>query len=59
MKKYKSIKVNEATYNNLLLLQYLLFKKQKITINKTSLLAFLIVKFKKSLEMADNGTKNI
>lgn len=59
MKKYKSIKVNEATYNNLLLLQYLLFKKQKITINKTSLLAFLIVKFKKSLEMADNETKNI
>lgn len=51
MKKvFKSIKLTEASYNELHALQCLLFQKKRIKVNKGCLMNFLISNFRKSLE---------
>ena len=48
---YKSIKIKESSYDNLLVVQYLLLQKRKVRLNKCALLDLLILRFRLQLEV--------
>jgi len=54
MKNYKSIKVEEGTYHNIIAIQHLLWERQKLQINKANLLEFLVHKFKTKVEQKES-----
>ena len=45
MKHYRSIKVSEETYNNIILIQHLLWHRKRVQFTKGKLLDFLVKNF--------------